>query len=116
MLCGTEPHPTYKKARKYKLKNNFLTKEEFFMIMRSLPEKVPDKEIEEMFAFADKDGDEKLSFAEFQIMINPPLPPEEPKPRAAEYGLAPQVASPDILPSSQFASPILQSQSLSHHS
>ena len=28
LLCGTEPHPTYKKARKYKLKNNFLTRQD----------------------------------------------------------------------------------------
>ena len=81
------------------------------MIMRSLPEKVADTDIEEMFAFADKDGDDKLSFDEFQIMINPPEPPEEPRPRAVQFGLTPQVVSPDIIQPSQFASPILQS----HH-
>ena len=37
-----------------------------------------------------QDGDDKLSFAEFQIMINPPEPPEVPKPRAAQHGLVPQ--------------------------
>ena len=112
MLCGTEPHPTNRKARKYKLNNNFLSREEFFKIMRSLPEKVPDQDIEEMFSFADKDGDGKLSFAEFQIMINPPEPPEEPKPLAAELGLAPQRSSPVILPASQLASPLLYTHPL----
>ena len=32
-------------------------------------------EIEEMFAYADKDGDGKISYQEFQAMINPPKPP-----------------------------------------
>ena len=33
-----------------------------------------------MFAFADKDCDGKISYTEFQAMINPPKPPPEPQP------------------------------------
>ena len=59
------------------------------MIMRCLPEHVPDNDIQEMFDFADKDQDGKISFTEFQVfflesndqltklvqvMINPPEP------------------------------------------
>ena len=40
---------------------------DFVQIMRSLPVRVPDHDIEEMFAFADKDNDGKLSYAEFKV-------------------------------------------------
>ena len=40
---------------------------EFVQIMRSLPVCVPDDDIEEMFAFADKDNDGALSYAEFKV-------------------------------------------------
>ena len=33
---------------------------------------VSEDDIEEMFTFADKDKDGKISFMEFQMMINPP--------------------------------------------
>ena len=33
-----------------------------------------------MFAYADKDKDGKISYTEFQTMINPPRPPTEPQP------------------------------------
>ena len=33
---------------------------------------VSEDDIEEMFNFADKDRDGKISFLEFQLMINPP--------------------------------------------
>ena len=39
------------------------------MIMRSLPEHVPESEITEMFDYADKDKDGKLSFEEFQVIL-----------------------------------------------
>ena len=39
--------------------------EDFFHIMRSLPVHVPDVEIEEMFCYADSDGDGRLSFKVF---------------------------------------------------
>ena len=42
---------------------------DFVQIMRSLPVRVPDHDIEEMFAFADKDNDGKLSYAEFKVIL-----------------------------------------------
>ena len=41
---------------------------EFVQIMKSLPVCVPDDDIEEMFAFADKDKDGTLSYAEFKVI------------------------------------------------
>ena len=69
---------------------------------------VEDQDIEEMFAFADKNCDGKLSYSEFevtwaklgthsltfldaQVMVNPPQPPEVPKPHISDIGMAPQV-------------------------
>ena len=34
--------------------------------------KVSEEEIEEMFTFADKDKDGRISYTEFQMMMNPP--------------------------------------------
>ena len=45
---------------------------------------VSEEDIEEMFSFADKDGDGKISYTEFKIMINPPKPPEQPRPTLAD--------------------------------
>ena len=42
-----------------------------------------EEDIEEMFTFADKDSDGKISYIEFQAMINPPKPPPEPQPHRA---------------------------------
>ena len=49
-------------------------------MMKNLPEKVSEEEIEEMFAFADVNKDGKISYNEFQVMINPAKPVEKPKP------------------------------------
>ena len=38
---------------------------------------VCEEDIEEMFVFADQDSDGKISYTEFQTMINPPKPPPE---------------------------------------
>ena len=38
---------------------------------------VSEEDIEEMFTYADKDCDGKISYLEFQAMINPPKPPPE---------------------------------------
>ena len=38
-----------------------------------------EEDIEEMFVYADMDTDGKISYTEFQAMINPPKPPTEPK-------------------------------------
>lgn len=72
ILCGTEPFPVKFKAKKYKLHDHFITKTAFHHMMTNLPEKVSEDDIEEMFSFADKDKDGKISFNEFQLMINPP--------------------------------------------
>ena len=75
-------------------------------MMRNLPEKVHDDDIKEMFDFADANQDGKIIYEEFQIMINPPEPPEEPRLLAAQLGLTPQRSSPVILPASELASPL----------
>ena len=108
MLCGTEPYPTDFKAKKYKLEKHFLDREDFYHIMKNLPVQVADEDIEEMFQFADKDRDGRLSYPEFLLMMNPPAPPEEPKPHISELGLPPQIFSPGPeQPESKFASPLL---------
>ena len=43
-----------------------------------------EEDIEEMFSYADKDQDGKISYTEFKIMINPPKPPEPPRPTLAD--------------------------------
>ena len=86
MLCGTDPFPEHYRAKKYRIHDHFMRKEDFFHMMRNLPEKVSDEEIEQMFSFADANNDGKISYDEFQIMINPPKPSERPKPsRLKQY-------------------------------
>ena len=75
MICGTESFPEKFKAKKYKFNDHFITKKNFFHMMSNLPEVVDEEDIEEMFTYADKDGDGKISYAEFQVMISPPKPP-----------------------------------------
>ena len=60
MLCGTEPFPQNVRAKKYKLHQHFLTRQDFHHIMTNLPEKVSDSDIREMFQLADKDKDGKI--------------------------------------------------------
>ena len=62
MLCGTEPFPELYRAKKYKIHQKYLTKVEFQFIMRSLPVKVAELEIEEMFRVADVDNDGKIGY------------------------------------------------------
>ena len=86
MMCGTEPYPTDFKAKKYKLSKQALSKvfncpgfyhpdvcialqDDFINIMKNLPVPVPDEDIEEMFEFADKNNDGKLSYNEFEVSI-----------------------------------------------
>ena len=40
MMCGTEPFPEHFRAKKYKIHKKFLSKQEFQLIMRNLPEHV----------------------------------------------------------------------------
>ena len=51
-----------------------------YMSLTNIFSKVSEADIEEMFAYADKDKDDKISYTEFQVMINPPKPPTEPQP------------------------------------
>ena len=81
--------------------------DEFFLMMRNLPEDVSDDIIEEMLRFADKDGDGQLSYEEFSLMITPPEPARDAKPHAAKLGLSLQTLSPAAGPKSIHASPIL---------
>ena len=69
MMCGTEPYPTDFRAKKYKLNKHYLTKEDFKHVMKNLPVPVADEDIEEMFEFADKNKDGKLSYKEFEVCI-----------------------------------------------
>ena len=62
MLCGTDPLPELFRAKRYKIKQKFLTKSEFQFIMRNLPEEVSEADIEEMFDVADTDKDGKIGF------------------------------------------------------
>ena len=93
-MCGTDPFPKDFKAKKYRqaavdiqrkkrmcdidsnedqifprLEKHALNKEDFAFIMRNLPVPVSESEIDEMFEFADKNQDGKLSFAEFELMV-----------------------------------------------
>ena len=43
------------------------SQEDFRYMMRNLPVEVEEEDIEEMFQFADKDKDGKLSYKEFQV-------------------------------------------------
>ena len=94
MFCGTEPHPKDFKAKKYKLERHALSKDDFRHIMKNLPVPVDDADIEEMFSYADANSDGKLSYSEFEVMVNPPAPPEIPKPHIMDLGGAPQVWLP----------------------
>jgi hypothetical protein len=48
--------------------------------MHNLPVAVAEEDIADMFSVADSDRDGRISFREFQKMVNPPKPPEGPKP------------------------------------
>ena len=66
-MCGTEPYPADFRAKKYKLNKHFLTKDDFKHIMKNLPVPVADEDIEEMFEFADKNRNGRLSYKEFEV-------------------------------------------------
>ena len=70
LFCGTEPFPTDFRAKKYKINKHFITKEDFVKLMKSLPVPLSDEGIEEMFNFADKNKDGKLSYKEFEVRAN----------------------------------------------
>ena len=69
LFCGTEPFPTDFRAKKYKINKHHITRADFCQLMKSLPVPVSDDDIEEMFNFADKNKDDKLSYKEFEVCI-----------------------------------------------
>jgi len=83
-LCGTDPHPKDFRAKKYKVNQRFMEKKDFLEMMQCLPVQVDIQEAEEMFSYADKDRDNKISWTEFQTMINPPPPPKPPTPHKSQ--------------------------------
>ena len=91
MMCGTDPHPKDFKAKKYRLEKHSISKQDFTFIMKNLPVPVDDLDIEEMFEFADKNGDGCLSYSEFELMVNPPAPPELSRPHISDLGMREQV-------------------------
>ena len=62
--------------------------------MKNLPIEVSEEDIEDMFAAVDKNKDDKISYREFQKMINPPDIPQAAKPFVSQLGLKPQLFSP----------------------
>ena len=102
--------------------------------MKNLPAEVSDEDVEEMWNYADKNGDGRLSYKEFkvkyfyiylifnlnvdvfwrQVMINPPLPPSIPKPHITDIGMQPQMFSPPATKETptNMASPLLPSKVL----
>ena len=61
-ICGTDSYPTNFRAKKYKIKDKFFTKVDFQFMMRNLPVPVEEEDIDQMFDFADKDKDGKISY------------------------------------------------------
>ena len=68
-ICGTEPHPVKFRAKKYKIAEKSFGLSDFRQMMSHLPEHVPEHEIIEMFKFADKDRDGRISYEEFLVGI-----------------------------------------------
>lgn len=94
MLCGTDPFPELFRAKKYKINQKYLSKEDFHYIMHNLPVAVSDEDIADMFTAADSDKDGRISYKEFRKMINPPKPPEGPKPTRADFAQLCTLISP----------------------
>jgi len=81
VLCGTDPYPQNFRAKRYRIQEKSFSKDEFCMVMRQLPVQVDETDITDMFDFADKDKDGRISYSEFLLMINPPKIAQPPKPR-----------------------------------
>ena len=69
-MCGTEPHPVRFRAKKYKIQEKSFSLEDFKQMMTHLPEPVADQDIMEMFNYADKDRDGRISYEEFLVFLN----------------------------------------------
>ena len=65
--------------------------------MHNLPVAVADEDIADMFAVADSDSDGRISYKEFQKMINPPKPPEGPKPTKQDFVKRFSQVNPDLV-------------------
>ena len=55
------------RAKKYKVQEKSFSMVEFKLMMSNLPEHVPENDIMDMFTFADKDKDGKISWEEFLV-------------------------------------------------
>ena len=55
------------RAKKYKIQEKSFGLSDFRQMMSHLPEQVPETEISEMFKFADKDSDGRISYEEFLV-------------------------------------------------
>jgi len=111
LLCGTDPLPELYRAKKYKIHEHFLDKKDFKHMMMNLPEEVCEEDIEEMFTYADNDGDGRISYTEFRIMINPPKPPEPPRPTLADLARKTRVEKrkePEELKPKEVQTPIIE--------
>ena len=73
-----------------------------------LPTPVDPAEAEEMFNFADKDRDGRISWDEFQIMINPPPPPKPPTPHKEMLISTFSFPNGDLTKSTPIDAPVLQ--------
>ena len=62
MICGTDPYPQNFRAKKWKIKDKYFTKEDFQFMMRNLPVPVNEEDIDQMFEYADKDKDGKINY------------------------------------------------------
>ena len=62
MICGTDSYPANFRAKKYKIKDKFCTKADFQFMIRILQVPVEEEDIDQMFDFADKDKDGKISY------------------------------------------------------
>ena len=76
--------------------------------MKNLPIEVSEDDIEDMFAAVDKNKDDKISYREFQKMINPPDIPQAAKPYVSQLGLKPQLFSPPSGKEAIFNSGLMQ--------
>ena len=61
-ICGTDSYPANFRAKKYKIKEKFFNKVDFQFMMRNLPVPVLEEDIDQMFEFADKDQDGRISY------------------------------------------------------
>ena len=61
-ICGTESYPANFRAKKYKIKDKYFSKADFQFMMSNLPVPVKEEDIDQMFEFADKDKDGKISY------------------------------------------------------